>query len=274
MASVQMSMTLRDQICEKYRKQLQIAYRKEHDIQPAIDVVRKSFSSEPVFNKAIEIQKQWETLLPDLDRVYPKERDMYHGVFSDHLLLPQTKIGFVCNPNRPSSDHLKCIEDWHTEYLYEDWSQNKELKPASKSFVEGDVGVKLDNLEPFYMPQEYRMSYTQYRSDNFAPNSNTALLITDSKLCDQLSAISYIEEKIISDLGIFRTYIDQISTLKKFLDEWPGGLDLVPQEYKDRMVKKVTKTVTKRLTPTQIIPDALKTQMNEVVLENKLLGDD
>ena len=41
-----------------------------------------------------------------------------------------------------------------------------------------------------------------------------------------------------------------------------------------RMAKKVVRAKPSKVTPDQIIPDELKEQMNEVILTNKLLGED
>ena len=40
------------------------------------------------------------------------------------------------------------------------------------------------------------------------------------------------------------------------------------------MTKKVVRKAPEKNTPEKIIPDVLKEQMNEVILTNKLLGDD
>ena len=101
-----------------------------------------------------------------------------------------------------------------------------------------------------------------------------AIVITDPDLCSQLSPIGEIEMKVNKDVDTFKEYIDKITTLKRFIDEWPGGKDLVPDEYMQRMLVKKKPSQANRMTPDQIIPNELKEQMNEVILTNKLLGDD
>ena len=67
--------------------------------------------------------------------------------------------------------------------------------------------------------------------------------------------------------------LNQFNTLKKFLDEFSGGLALVPEEYKQRLAKKAPpRKKAVKVKPEAIIPDDIKSQMKEVVFESSLLG--
>ena len=279
MASVSMSETLREQITKNYETSLENAYRTSYNVQPAIDALRHAFESNSTFKQAIALQKEWLALRPLLESTYDVTLSnagyaSYTNVFASNLVEPLESVGIVCNPNRPADQHLTPVDQWNTAYTYKDWNDKSVSKEASKNHVKGDTGVQLNDLEPFYMPYQSSVSYTQYRAGEHSPNATRAILVTDPKLCALLTPISDIEKKIKIDLNKFRDYLKHITTLKKFLTEMPGALDFVPKEYKDRMNKAVVKKPTgNRLTPEQVMPEELKTQMSEVILENKLLGD-
>jgi len=67
-------------------------------------------------------------------------------------------------------------------------------------------------------------------------------------------------------------YLGKLSTLKQFVDNWPGAENLVPNEY---MQKHAAKTVRAKPVAEQIpeLPDELKSDVNAAILENKLVGD-
>jgi hypothetical protein len=277
MASVQMSQTLRDQITENYKQQLYSAYRKSHNVQGAIDtIVNRITDNDPQFSALCQLQEAHAETLDAVRNRYVTNGYSYHhnNKVSEHIVKTSTELGLICNPNRPTSEDGTYIHSWHTEYK-DEYSEGK-ICPASDNFVEGDIPVKLTDLQPFYAPTELTIRYHRgWGEKQYAPNvGNMAIIVTDPDLCSQLSPIGEIEIKVNTDVETFKEYIDKITTLKRFIDEWPGGKDLVPDEYMQRMLTKKKPAQANRMTPDQIIPNELKEQMNEVILTNKLLGDD
>ena len=92
-------------------------------------------------------------------------------------------------------------------------------------------------------------------------------------MCNSLSPIGEIESKLNTEVDKFEKSISSITTLKRFLDEWPAGKSLIPSEYIDRMNKKTVRRKSTATTVEQLIPDELKEEMNEVILTNKLMGE-
>ena len=277
MASVQMSQTLRDQITENYKQQLYSAYRKSHNVQGAIDtIIHRITDNDPEFSVLCQLQEAHKKTIESV-----KNRYSTGGYYNsnkricENIVDTSTELGLICNPNRPASEDGTYITDWHTEYK-DMYSSEDKIRPASDNYVEGDIPVKLKDLEPFYSPTNLGVSYQRgWGEKQYAPHvGNMAIIVTDPKLCEQLSPIGEIEIKVNKDLDTFVEYIDKITTLKRFIDEWPGGKSLVPDEYLQRMLAKKKPSQANRMTPDQIIPDELKEQMNEVILTNKLLGDD
>jgi len=278
MASVQMSQTLRDQITENYKLQLYSAYRKSHNVQGAIDtIVNRITDNDPQFSALCQLQEAHAETLDAVRSRYATDGYSYNhdNKVAEHIVKTSTELGLVCNPNRPASEDGTYIHSWHTEYT-DEYSSSNPIRPASDNYVEGDIPVKLTDLQPFYAPCRLGINYHRGWSERqYAPNVNgMAIVITDPDLCSQLSPIGEIEMKVNKDIDTFKEYIDKITTLKRFIDEWPGGKDLVPDEYMQRMLVKKKPAPANRMTPDQIIPDELKEQMNEVILTNKLLGDD
>ena len=275
MASVQMSQTLRDQITENYQKQLYAAYRKSHNVQGAIDTIVQGITdNDSEFAALCKVQEDYADTIAAVRARYKGESYYGSDKVNEYLVKPTTTLGLICNPNRPMTDNGAYVTKWHTEYK-DDYQEDK-INPASDNWFEGDVPVKLTELQPYYAPTKLNVEYHRgWREKRYAPHvDGTAIIISDPELCAQLSPIGEIEVKVNTDVETFKEYISKITTLKRFIDEWPGGKGLVPDEYMQRMLAKKKPSQANRLSPDQIIPDELKEQMNEVILTNKLLGDD
>ena len=278
MASVQMSQTLRDQITENYKQQLYGAYRQAHNVQGAIDtVIQRITDNDPEFAALCALQEEHAETIDVVRSRYVTDGYSYNhdNKVAEHIVRTSTELGLICNPNRPAMEDGTYINSWHTEYK-DEYSTSNPIRPASDNYVEGDVPVQLTDLQPFYAPCKLGINYHRgWGEKQYAPNVNgMAIVVTDPNLCSQLSPIGEIEMKVNGDVETFKEYIDKITTLKRFIDEWPGGKDLVPDEYMQRMLVKKKPAQANRMTPDQIIPNELKEQMNEVILTNKLLGDD
>jgi len=276
MASVQMSQTLRDQITENYKKQLYSAYRDSHNVQPAIDVIlHQIMDNDSDFKVLCQLQEDYINLLGKVRKKYNSQS--YYGTdkIADKIVSTSTTLGFICNSARPISEHGTYVRDWHMSYK-DTYSSDARTVPASDNWLDGDVPVQLTDLEPYYAPTKLGIEYHRgWQKKRYAPHvDGSALIISDPELCAQLSPIGEIELKVGKDVTTFEEYISKITTLKRFIDEWPGGKGLVPDEYMQRMLTKKTPSQANRMTPDQIIPDELKEQMNEVLLTNKLMGDD
>ena len=71
MASVQMSQTLRDQITDNYKQQLYNAYRKHHNVQPAIDAILQGIvDNDTEFGILCKINGELEPVLKSLKEKY------------------------------------------------------------------------------------------------------------------------------------------------------------------------------------------------------------
>ena len=270
-----MSQTLRDQITENYQKQLYAAYRKSHNVQPAIDTIVQGITdNDPEFAALCKLQEDYKDTLGMIRARYNGQSYYGNDKTTDHIVNTSTTLGLICNSDRPIAENGTYITKWHTEYR-DDYQQDKMHEP-SDNWLEGDVPVQLTELHPYYAPTKLNIEYHRgWQQKRYAPHvDGTAIIVSDPELCKQLSPIGEIEVKVNTDVETFKEYISKITTLKRFIDEWPGGKGLVPEEYMQRMLTKKKPSQANRMTPDQIIPNELKEQMNEVILTNKLLGDD
>lgn len=277
MASVQMSQTLREQITDNYRMQLEKAFRKSHNVQPAIDAIIHGITdNDPEFAKLCKLQEDYHDVI-DKVRLATNSQTRYGSSrVCEHIVETSVSLGIICNPNRAASDHMSMLFDWNEPYLDVSYGETGKQRSGSDNYMEGDIAVELKDLDQFYQPTQTKVEYEKgwYQNKQYAPHADRAWLITDPELCEMLSPIGLIEAQVATNLEKFVEFIDKITTLKRFIDEWPGGKELVPSEYIERMLaKKTPSSPANRMTPEQIIPDELKEQMNEVILTNKLLGD-
>jgi len=279
MATVSMSQTLRDQIAENFKQQLFKAYRVHSDIEPHIQkIVNHIRYQDDDFRSAVDLQDEWSSIYKTLAIKFPNAASgsSYSDILTENFIKPQRTLGLIINPSLPKESNFT----FYSEYSQYDKEMEdggygiRDYKQGLLNYNNGDVPVVIKDLEPLYAPFYFELRYHRgWGETEYSPNG-ASMLITDPDMCNALSKIGEVEKKVSDKLVEFMDYLLKITTLKKFVDEWPGAMSLVPEEYKQRMVKKTIKSTVQRLTPEQIIPDELKQEMNEVILTNKLTGED
>lgn len=273
MASVNMSQTLREQICDNYLKSLKVAMYKDTQIMDGVNTVIETCTKNDLeFARVLKMNEEYIELAKKLNAKYPGYNS-YNYAFKEEIVSPETSLGLVCNPNRPTKDHFTYVQDWAAPYKYKGYNDKTDTLEKGRNFVEGDVAVRLKNLPEFYTPVPTEMDYEQWRAQGYSPHSSRVLVLTDPNLCNLFSPIGQVEKDIKTTLDTFKQWLETVTTLKKFLDQIPNGLDLVPEEYKERLQKRnPTKSANTPL-PQAAMPESLKKQLEEVILENKLLGN-
>jgi len=273
MASVQLSQRLKSDIIRGFEVELGKAYRKSYNIQEPLDEVIKNLQESSMFlENLIAMEKEYQQLLPNLQQRYNIQNvGYYSSKLNDYILKPNDRIGIVCNPNRPLNHNFSILKEWEAPYVEQEYGGKNE---TGTNYESGDVAVLIKDIQ-YYYPLNLSLDYERGWSNKiYAPHSTNdgVLIISDPRLCKAFSPIGEIEDRIASETATFKESLNKKNTLKQFLDDWPAGKNLVPQDDLTRMttVKKPVKT-TKAVIDT--IPDELKDSMNEVILSNKLLGD-
>ena len=275
MASVNMSQELRHQICVNYEKQLQVALFTESNVQEAVNKLIIGMGQDPYFKSMLLVNMRYQKLVDEINQstttTLNKKVRNNMNFYADAIIRPLNEMGIICNPDRGMDQNMTYLDSWSTPYDYKNYDGSVTEEDGSENYVPNDKAVKLDNLPDYYAPTATDMDYSQWRASGYAPYANCALLITDPKLCALFSPIGQIEKQVQDTVQSFKLWIDTVTTLKKFLDEVSGGVDLVPKEYLERFNKQAVKKPKATPIPTNLMPDALKKQLNEVILENKLL---
>ena len=126
MASVQMSQTLRDQITDNYRVQLEKAFRKAHNVQPAIDsIVHEITRKDSDFATLCKLQEDYHDMLAKVKATYKDYSKSSYGSsrICDNITETSVELGIVCNPNRPAADHMCMLDDWNEPYVDNSYGQ-------------------------------------------------------------------------------------------------------------------------------------------------------
>ena len=295
MASVQMSQTLREQMLSNYGKQVRAAYENKSGVAQVVSDIKDTVSGKvPLINDFISLSSEAEALLKDFkyqviqNIVGDKSNDLakseafwkrsmfdsWGGKPNILSLNPSHKIYAVINDQRPIEENLEHIFDWNEEYEYEDYykTSGKTHKQKSDNHVNGDMYFEYTFTEPVLLPFTLDGSMRDYQAkDDYSPHIEIGLVISDPEMYNVLKQVPETDMKVADAVKKMEDCLMQFSTLKKFLDEFSGGMALVPEEYKQRLAKKAQPKKPAKVKPAAVIPDDIKEEMAEVVFENSLL---
>jgi len=295
MASVQMSQTLREQMLSNYGKQVRAAYENKSGVAQVVSDIKDTVSGKvPLINDFISLSSEAEALLKDFkyqviqNIVQDKSNDLakseafwkrsmfdsWGGKPNILSLNPSHKIYAVINDQRPIEENLEHIFDWNEEYEYEDYykTSGKTHKQKSDNHVNGDMYFEYTFTEPVLLPFTLDGSMRDYQAkDDYSPHIEIGLVISDPEMYNVLKQVPETDMKVADAVKKMEDCLMQFSTLKKFLDEFSGGMALVPEEYKQRLAKKAQPKKPAKVKPAAVIPDDIKEEMAEVVFENSLL---
>ena len=289
MASVRMTIELRNQLTAAYRKQCQTAYNSQYDVEGTINTIVSAIQDSDAadFAMLVETAEQFAELMAkhsgkyknlyqkEYNRTYGTINNVNQGYDDDESVLPIKKakqLYVVCNPSRPAAENMTTVSHWHCAY-HDKWD-GKQV-PASDSFVEGDMLFVHDFGENApYLPFITNGEEENYRArEDYAPTCNLAVVITDVNMCDKLQAIPMAKQKVSDMVKKFEDFVEPITTLKKFLDEFPGGRSLVPEDKLQAMAAPAAKRkATSKVKAEDLLTPDTKQEFNEVMLESSLLG--
>ena len=294
MASVQMSGVLKTEILENYEKQVRSAYETKTGVADVVNQIRTGMEDTvPLLKDFRELKSSAEFLLDEFKKQTMQLvgannisiKDFWRSsMFSDGYgskpnlvgLSETKKLYCVINLNRDISENFSYIFDWHAMYEKSDYyvEHNKIVtQPATANFVDGDLYFEYEFATPLLLPLQLngRKRHYQAKSD-YAPYVDIGLVISDPEMYNVLKQVSETDIKVAEAVQTMKDCLEQFTTLKKFLDEFSGGMALVPEEYKQRLAKKTPpRKKSIKVKPETIIPDDIKDQMAEVVFENSLL---
>jgi len=294
MASVSMSGTLKEQMLENYRKQVKSAYETKTGVSNVVDQIRNQMKDKvPMVEKFTQLKDTAESLLDDFKKQTLElvgahastdfwRSSMFEGSYGSRpniLSLNQTRnLHCVINPNRDIEDNLSYIFEWNPMYELDEYyirQGQPSTKPASANYVSGDLYFRYEFSTPLLLPLRLNGQHSSYEAKNrdYAPTVFVGLVISDPEMYNVLKQVSETDIKVAEAVKSMKECLEQFTTLKKFLDEFSGGISIVPEEYKQRLAKKAQpRSKPIQVKPESVIPDDIKSQMKEVVFESSLLG--
>ena len=278
-----------------YGKQVRAAYENKSGVAQVVSDIKDTVSGKvPLINDFISLSSEAEALLKDFkyqviqNIVGDKSNDLakseafwkrsmfdsWGGKPNILSLNPSHKIYAVINDQRPIEENLEHIFDWNPKYEYSDYykTSGHTHNPASDNYVDGDMYFEYEFTEPVLLPFTLDGSMSDYQAKaDYAPHIDIGLVISDPEMYNVLKQVPETDMKVADAVKKMEDCLMQFSTLKKFLDEFSGGMALVPEEYKQRLAKKAQPKKPAKVKPAAVIPDDIKEEMAEVVFENSLL---
>ena len=163
-----------------------------------------------------------------------------HDYFSEHLYLESGTTQRINTKNRESEDEQSFFEEFHT--LKED---NAFVKTIRMQFANGLTNENRQlsiDLDPYLLLPFFNSGYrseTRYDENSFTSKTKEELNPLLNKAYEDnqkwITDKEQLEEQI-------RSLVNRVNTLKQFLDVYPAGEKLVPN---DKLVKMHEKTTRK-----------------------------
>lgn len=289
MATVRMSKTLIDQILKNFKEQCATAYADSTGVGDFVTDVHQSLHDDTFYTILEEYQK-YQALV---DNYIQQKGETKASYYNKHITSPGfpfhtvNSVWFIVNPTRPITENRTQIEAWSMETYDAGPVETRDIN-LSENFVDGDELIELPITSSVQVKNQYNETASgmpfhkrpyQDREyglhDDFRHKQTGAkwpIIISSSIDVDRIKSVASGTFKIKQAVEDMENYLGKLSTLKQFVDNWPGAENLVPNEY---MQKHAAKTVRAKPVAEQIpeLPDELKSDVNAAILENKLVGD-
>ena len=157
---------------------------------------------------------------------------------------------------------------------YDNSSEQDRTTNEAQNFVEGDRLIELEVNDPMESVDEYSNSvkgmpfYKAPREDrpwnlhddfrHQTVKAKNPIVISEASDIQRLETVAGGTFKIKQAVEDMENYLKQLTTLKQFVDNWSGGSELVPDEYLQRLNKKVVRNKPTLNVPT--LADDLKSR--------------
>ena len=289
MATVRMSKTLIDQILNNFKNQCATAYANNSGAGDFVQEVNRSLHS-PDFYALIDKHQEYQEMVEAFRTKNNEQNAHYYERNTEQSRFPFTlckSVFFVVNANRPDMENRTQLDTWSME-TYDTGSLEERTTNKAENFVQGDRLIELEVTNPMEALDEYDTSvkgmpfYKAPRDDrpwnlhddfrHQTVQAKNPIVISETSDIQRLETVAGGTFKIKQAVEDMENYLKQLTTLKQFVDNWSGGSELVPDEYLQRLNKKVVRNKATLDIPT--LADDLKADINTAIFENKLLGED
>lgn len=259
MASVRMTKHLRSAIVAKFREALVATTQKNPKIVDLGDKLYEMVHS--------PLEMEWlqltEKLMASYDGTAQKRKNAMgvNTASAIYVILCPNQAENIAKGNQEKAyENLYMLSEWESK-------ANKYSGRTSKNPGEISVEIPLSGEKPMIIRQDHW--YSTY--DNVTTIRN-GFCIADKELIELILAFTEGSVKVTDSIDQLDEFLSRCTTLKKFLDEWPGAESLVPNNYIQKMFEKAVKTSVphSQIIKQNKLEENFKDEMNAAILTSKL----
>ena len=260
MASVRMTKDLKSSILSKFQEALVASTQNNPELNNLGEKLYKLVHT--------DIELQWleltQTLIDSYDGSQQKRKKEVKSVVSDRLAI------ILCPNNQENVEKRlqdKLVKNFSIRGF---WASKANKYSGREDSNPGEVGLEIPL--PGELPMVVGQSYYYHSYDNQTTVSN-GFCITDPELISLITTFSEGTLKATNSVNTLDSFLEDCTTLKKFLDEWPGAEGLVPERFLQQMfTKKVNSTTNQAdLLSKRTLDTDFKEEMQAAILTSKLL---
>ena len=162
-------------------------------------------------------------------------------------------------------------EKFDNFYMRQEWTSKANKYSGREESHPGEISVEIpmSGEKPMIVDQTHW--YSTYDNQTTIRNG---FCIIDKVLLTVVKDFSEASLTVTESIDKLDDFLSSCTTLKKFLDEWPGAESLVPPDYIQKMFEKAVQTSNphSKLIAQNKLADNFKDEMNAAILTTKLIS--
>lgn len=261
MASVRMTKDLRSGILSKFREALVATALKNPKIVDLGDTLYDMVHT--------PLEKEWLQLTSKLMHSYDGSAQKRKNALS---VTTSSSLCFILCPLQDENIRTdKQDQRYDNLCMRDEWTSKANKYSGRKENNPGELGVEIpmSGEKPMIVNQNFW--YSTYDNQTSIRNG---FCITEKELLELVRDFSEASLTVTESTDQLDQFLSACTTLKKFLDEWPGAESLVPQQYIQKMFEKAVQTSTphSKVIAQNKLADDFKEEMNAAILTTKLIS--
>jgi len=259
MASVRMTKDLRSSILSTFQEAVIASYQQNPELTNLGTKLYKLVHS--------DLEVEWlnltQTLLDSYDGSQQKKKNDIARRTSDKLVV------ILCPKNQENTNSNVQSKAFKNFSIRSNWCSKPNKYSGREDCYPGEIGLQIPM--PGELPMILNQSYYYHSYDNHI-TANNGYCITDPDLISLITSFSEGTIKATDSVNTLDDFLSECTTLKKFLDEWPGAESLVPERYIQQMFTKKVNGVANQadLLSKRTLDSDFKEQMQAAILTQKL----
>jgi len=260
MASVRITKELRAGILSKFREALVATTQKNPKIVNLGDKLYDMIHT--------PLEKEWLQLTTKLLDSYDGSAQRRKNALNIHtaeniyfILCPKQEENIVNKAQDKRFDNLYMLDEWASK-------ANKYSGRSQRNPGEIGVEIPMSSSKPMIVNQSHW--HSDYDNQTTIRNG---FCIVDEDLLQLVHDFSEGSLRVTDSIDKLDEFLSTCTTLKKFLDEWPGAENLIPEQFLQKMFDKAIKTSANAhadLISKNTLSTDFKKEMNAAILISKL----